>query len=1196
MNGDHSETLLQERQEINLTSPVSSIPHELESQSIGISGRFELRRPDPSTIKSSMNNDHTLQLGDDDYDNKNNYKEQHSRKNHTSQFGLHQRKVKIPFPEERYYSNKVQEADSHPHARTTNPMVNKESKPLQGTSDQNHQFAGRPWELLGWISSTKKWKDGDKIEAINLSQYYEDIKNTDRHIRRVSIGCVTTYLILAALSYGLCPSESIQRVEGLEHTAALTAFVCLLLGITLRMISFLYHRGSRDRSVSGIIVGAITVQSIALVTDFVMAFLPSPVVIDPMTSSRVHLLRWCEWTPLAFTLTFMTEAADVPDPVHGLKIAYLNAFCMGLSTICGLIFPFCTGWLSWSFWMIISCIFFCFIFPRLYQKAKSAKKVKKGHTLDEIEIYDRSRLSLQLMVICAFTWSLIVIIYFVTSCGSMIFAEGSRWRHPAAPMIGEAFMDVVAKVIYLFIIVDIHDAVFDKVLRTKRRLDELRRMMSVIWESSSDVLVISVKSLNGSATTIVSPTFAQMLDGLKDESATSRNDTYKRRALMFNLGAASIHPDIKMSNHNERNDIHVSPISIPSSWHLDDDPNEDTQKGSFAMEGETTAMAQLVARAWRSPQIETLILHDLIRQRDNCTTLIPCEAKVTHLDSTALVVIVRDVSERYKHFEAEKKVVSETTARQKDAEANRFVRHEVKNGLLAAIGLCDSLSETVAGEQKEELMKDDISSSVVELDKTLREILDKVMSGATIRDVINEIYHPQNEVLDFHEVLCMKGFVVDSKSVRGPRFPVITFPSPLPTFLFDPQLLKFIYHNAVSNACKYGTKGGIVKTVVYYNSLEQSIRMSVINLPGPGHKEILKLGSEANKVVFGAGQRLHVHRSHGKENNEVMSHSAGDGAWIMQKCAKTLGGKCLISFEDNRTVFTLLCPITPFEVTMNAHTTMKTCHFQLPPRTWGIAIDDSKIQRRFLQKMFQMAGVRNDRTIVLGKNNEEIQGFADFMIKLLEFHSKDYFFVIVNENMQLGGDGEELEKVSGSYCIQSIRDRLSAEHERRMLAVVRSAKDSAHDIAIYNSRAHGFFPKANTKKVGVTSLIALLWKKRFSQQGCITLVDDLSVKSDESADGDSITVADLKVTIEEIDEILSSGAGLHSNWPLVREKLHYLKGDLSTLPDSIAATKAVIEINSIREMRVAIYFPDRWQKLRQTIVSIPIAPVFQGLK
>ena len=59
------------------------------------------------------------------------------------------------------------------------------------------------------------------------------------------------------------------------------------------------------------------------------------------------------------------------------------------------------------------------------------------------------------------------------------------------------------------------------------------------------------------------------------------------------------------------------------------------------------------------------------------------------------MIVVRDISERFRRFEAEKKVISETTARLKDAAANRFTRHEVKNGLLAAIGLCDSLNEGV---------------------------------------------------------------------------------------------------------------------------------------------------------------------------------------------------------------------------------------------------------------------------------------------------------------------------------------------------------------------------------------------------------------------------------------------------------------------------------------------------------------------
>jgi two-component sensor histidine kinase len=427
-----------------------------------------------------------------------------------------------------------------------------------------------------------------------------------------------------------------------------------------------------------------------------------------------------------------------------------------------------------------------------------------------------------------------------------------------------------------------------------------------------------------------------------------------------------------------------------------------------------------------------------------------------------------------------KKILSLKLRQDRDAEANRFTRHEVKNGLLAAIGLCDSLSETAAGEQKKELFLGEITSSVIELDKTLREILDTVLSEAMARDIISEIYQPQLERVDFNEVLSMKGNVSDAMSAKGPRFSVITYPSPLPMFFFDQQLLRFIHHNAVSNACKYGKKGGAVQTVVHFDALQQRIQMNVINLPGSGHEEILKLGSEAKEIVFHAGQRLHIHKAEGSEQSGVMTHSAGDGAWIMRKCAKTLGGECMISFNDMGTVFSLSCPATPFDVATKLYTSINTTNFLLPQRTWGIAIDDSKIQRSFLKKVFRMIGISKERIFILGKNAEEIRGFADFVVEFVDLHSEDYFFVIVDENLHLGADSVEL-RISGSLCIQLIRDRLIPEHERRILSVVRSANDSAHDVAIFNSRAHGFFPKTITKKEGVMDLVALLWGKRFER-------------------------------------------------------------------------------------------------------------------
>lgn len=92
---------------------------------------------------------------------------------------------------------------------------------------------------------------------------------------------------------------------------------------------------------------------------------------------------------------------------------------------------------------------------------------------------------------------------------------------------------------------------------------------------------------------------------------------------------------------------------------------------------------------------ELVFSHDLQwkSSRYDKNHLIHSDAKVSRLDDNALIVIVRDISERVRVFEAEKRILFETTSRQKDAEANRFTRHEVKNGLLSAIGLYESLCD-----------------------------------------------------------------------------------------------------------------------------------------------------------------------------------------------------------------------------------------------------------------------------------------------------------------------------------------------------------------------------------------------------------------------------------------------------------------------------------------------------------------------
>ena len=112
-----------------------------------------------------------------------------------------------------------------------------------------------------------------------------------------------------------------------------------------------------------------------------------------------------------------------------------------------------------------------------------------------------------------------------------------------------------------------------------------------------------------------------------------------------------------------------------------------------------------------------------------------------------MVAVIRDISDRIARFEAEKQLAVESTEREKDSQTNRFTRHEVKNGLLSAIGLCDALKESrgiMMNGTKEHSSSDNNAMThphhrtILELEVTLNEVLDTVLSEAMSRDVIHE--------------------------------------------------------------------------------------------------------------------------------------------------------------------------------------------------------------------------------------------------------------------------------------------------------------------------------------------------------------------------------------------------------------------------------------------------------------------------
>ena len=781
------------------------------------------------------------------------------------------------------------------------------------------------------------------------------ISTIDKHFRYFAVWNICTYLTLVAICYIVVPSENIVRLEGAEQSSAIMAMSLIAVSFLSRILPLvggmgreggtkkengnkLVGGGSSSSSspyrhqhqqsihnISGIFIGGLTVQLVAFMTDFLMAYFPTPLVMDPVLGTRVHVLRWCEWCPCATFMTFMMEGSDLyysgehPPPDY-LRQKYLHAATQGGAVFLGLLFPFCPGFKSWMACMILACCMYLTNYPRLRNRFREIPKMlKEGATVEEAERFSSAKIAFRLRVGTTIVWSAIVAMYFISSViGPMYAPEGSLLRNPAANMMCECFFDVLSKVLFLVVIAEVNNAIFDPFARTERRLEELRHLMAAVWESSSDVIAISVRTgSDGGASTMLSPAFFSVGSGngpLRNLSSEQIKDLFRRKSVLYQLSGEAFKAtkeDNATSNVYGEEETFTGPqtkpemiLNIEETGFADFNP----PAGELLFDGDGVnpetgalrAVSDIVVKAWGCEQHELVFAHDLQwsspRYRKN--HLVRTEAKVSRLDDNALIVIVRDISERVRVFEAEKQIIFETTSRQKDAEANRFTRHEVKNGLLSAIGLYESLCDAQRGQLSRsvgsgvsyDLENSDLSDDVVrcmnELGKSLHETLDTILVEAMTRDLIHDLYRPHREKVSVSSVL--SGHTEHSIDVSGvgnlTRFPLITRPSPLPMFYFDPSLLRYAHRQALSNACKYGKTGGVVLTEIFYEEKSEEMQINVINMPGEFHDKLLAMGAEAEEQVFKKGCQVHeaFYSDASSRTTSKKSEAAalpGDGAW-----------------------------------------------------------------------------------------------------------------------------------------------------------------------------------------------------------------------------------------------------------------------------------------------------------------------------
>lgn len=1079
---------------------------------------------------------------------------------------------------------------------------------------------------------------GMRPSQVDASDHRLAISTIDKHFRYFAVWNICTYIALVSIVYAVVPSENIVHLEGVEQRSAIMAMSLIAVSFfsrVLPLIGGITADGFKKKThISGIFIGGLTVQIVAFCTDFLMGFFPVPVVIDPVLGTRVHVLRWCEWCPCATFMTFMMEGADMywsgdAPPPNYLRLKYLHACTQGGAVFLGLLFPFCPGFKSWMFAMILACGLYLTNYPRMWSRQRAIPStLRSGATVEEAERFNAARIALRLRMFTTCVWSIIVGLYFVSSVfGPMYAPEGSLLRNPAANMICECFFDVLSKVLFLVVIMDVHKAIFDPSARVERRLNELRQLMSAVWGSSCDVIAITVRTRSqegtSGASVLLSPAFFGLTS--KRKKPRSADISFQKKSVLYQLSRKAFEMEIKGGTEGNEPIVNGDMISHIEETGLDIiDTNARVMfdKGQLKPDiNALRALSDVVVKAWACTEKEKVFTHDLSWTGDSRDFLIRSEAKVSRLDDDALIVIVRDISERVRVFEAEKQILFETTSRQKDAEANRFTRHEVKNGLLAALGLYESLCDAQSRQLTDTKRNthsdgiaydlgggavdsaDDVIRCLNELGKSLHETLDSVLVEAMTRDLIHNLYRPHREKCDVATVL--SGGVFEGQFFDGggnhTRFPLITRPSPLPKFYFDHQLLRYLHRQALSNACKYGKTGGVVLTEVTYDEKNMTLQINVINLPGEHYEKILAMGTKAEEMVFSKSEQIHEQfRSDADSTLSKKSEVAalpGDGGWIMAKCAKIMKGTCSIKFEETKTVFSLDVPAKPYG-SMKIKTPIDIKTFKLPAGIWGIAIDDSKIQMKLLGKFYEFAGIPTERVFIFGKNADEIMGFVDFVVDFMDKNAGDHVLLIADENLDVMDEASKHRTISGSQLVENIRLRLLPEQEKLLVALIRSANDSSSDVAIYNSRAHGFLPKAPIKKGNVLETLAPLWMARYPQE--VGIEDDSLSRRSHKSRSDSFsslesssslneavasTPVEINQTVNEISELFSNANILedHILGQRIWEKLHALKGDLLTLQVGSKVITAVGMINSFRDAQSNEDLVERWTLLRDQI-------------
>lgn len=483
--------------------------------------------------------------------------------------------------------------------------------------------------------------------------------------------------------------------------------------------------------------------------------------------------------------------------------------------------------------------------------------------------------------------------------------------------------------------------------------------------------------------------------------------------------------------------------------------------------------------------------------------------------------MTRLAEQRKAEWEHQKKL------RELERDTNRYFKHEIKNSLIGILDDIDALRRAVTIDNAA------IAEGLEGIEADLSNALESLFSTHSVSEIIAKTYEPRLGQVDL-------GLICSTLSVPVPNG-VSVHPS---SFVVetDKTLFRTIVTNAVSNAVKYGDPTHPV-TITFSsresdeNDKVSNVHVEIVNAAGKAQTLLASLPNP--NVIFKQGWRLQdllpyddrdkvpqenqVLKGHETDDDdddegaeecdqEVRKHSlsessklsAGDGAWIMQRSAFALNGKCSISFKEQQTKFVLDFPVKSC-VELDAATRRSNSPTRLyspyydydsddddnpkmsssspfePEKALFVALDDMSSQRYHLSILFKDIGAPHR---IYGEDPDTPEIFVESARELVS-ENQDVKVVFFLDNVLRFDrpDGSSV-TASGIRLGEQLREKLAQDgNEYRTLILSRTADDSREIIQHCRQVLHDHFPKAPMNYSKFRQALEKRWNRRFGREG-----------------------------------------------------------------------------------------------------------------